>query len=131
MWFMQLRSPLVLLPEQPEEQQRRLSSLRCLDGRPPLQTDSLPFRRNRFKTSQTNPPWALTGKGERLVIVGEYAGCLVVPIIIHHQLSTHVLNAPGFTTIFTIIYILVLFICQLLEISLQCEEVFVCVECFI
>ena len=64
----------------------------------PLQTDSLPIRRNRFKTSQTNPPWALTGKGERLVIVGEYAGCLVVPIIIHHWLSTHVLNAPGFTT---------------------------------
>ena len=92
------RSPPVLAPEQPEEQQQRLPSLCCLDGRPPLQIDSLPFRRNRFKTSQTNPPWALTGKGERLVIVGEYAGCLVVPIIIHHQLSTHVLNAPRFTT---------------------------------
>ena len=121
----------MLLPEQPEEQQRRLSSLRCLDGRPPLQIDSLPFRRNRFKTSQTNPPWALTGKGERLVIVGEYAGCLVVPIIIHHWLSTHVLNAPGFTIFLRSYILLAPFICRLLEIGLQCEEVVVCVECFI
>ena len=37
------RSPPVLTLELPEEQQQRLPSLCCLDGRPPLQTDSLPI----------------------------------------------------------------------------------------